>query len=252
MTPEQMLREFHAAAGLVLPPGPTLEIPDGFTMADERQRMLLEEAGELADAVAAGDLVAIADACADVVYVAIGTAVTYGLPFDKILAEVHRSNMTKVAGGPVINEAGKIVKGPGYEPPRIAELLAPGDEPPVPSSDWPAVSHYARGPVEIIRTGDELDVYTSVYLRAAVTDLTGAGWWHLVIDMTATAYMDTTGLAALAGALRRVRAHDGTLSIVCTNPLILRVFTITGLDRVFTIRDTVDSAVAAAAEAADA
>jgi NTP pyrophosphatase (non-canonical NTP hydrolase) len=125
MTPEQMLREFHTAAGLTLPEGPTLDIGAAFVSDQVRQEMLDSEVGELREAVEAGDLAGIADALADIVYVAVGTAVTYGLPFDAILAEVHRSNMTKfLPDGPVINGAGKIVKGPGYEPPRIAEMLA--------------------------------------------------------------------------------------------------------------------------------
>lgn len=124
MSPEQMLREFHAAGGFALPGEPTLDISaDRFTSDEKRQDMLDKEVQELRDAVAARDLTEIADALADIVYVCIGTAVTYGLPFDVIFAEVHRSNMTKFEGGPVIDEDGKIVKGPYYEPPRIAALL---------------------------------------------------------------------------------------------------------------------------------
>ena len=79
-----------------------------------------EEVQELRDAMAAGDVVGIADAVADIVYVAVGTAVTYGIPFDAVLAEVHISNMTKV-NSPA--EA-KLVKGPGYRPPDVAGVLA--------------------------------------------------------------------------------------------------------------------------------
>jgi predicted HAD superfamily Cof-like phosphohydrolase len=126
MTPEQMLREFHAAAGLTLPEVPTLDIAAEFVSDKTRQDILNEEVRELEDAVAARDLTGIADALADIAYVVIGTAVTYGLPFDAIFAEVHRSNMTKFGpGGPELRRAdGKIVKGPHYEPPRIAEILS--------------------------------------------------------------------------------------------------------------------------------
>jgi hypothetical protein len=132
MTPEQMLREFHETAGLTLPGCPTLDIGAEFVSDEVRQKMLDSEVQELRDAVAARDLTGIADALADIVYVAIGTAVTYGLPFDAILAEVHRSNMTKfLPDGPVINSEGKIIKGPGYEPPRIAGILAAGTPEPI-------------------------------------------------------------------------------------------------------------------------
>lgn len=65
------------------------------------------------------DIPRIADALADMVYVIYGTAETYGIPLDRVIAEVHRSNMTKTASGPMQ----KPVKGPDYQPPRIAEIL---------------------------------------------------------------------------------------------------------------------------------
>jgi hypothetical protein len=119
--PEQMLREFHqskAIHGGLLPPAPTTGIPDW--VRDLRIDLLAEEVQELADAMKAGDLTGIADGVADVVYVAIGTAITYGMPFSELLAEVHRSNMTKT-NSPA--EA-KLIKGLGYRPPDIAGVLA--------------------------------------------------------------------------------------------------------------------------------
>jgi NTP pyrophosphatase (non-canonical NTP hydrolase) len=121
-SPEQMLREFHAAAGLPLPEVATARPELGSQTG--RAAIVAEELRELADAIEARDIVEIADACADVVYGVIGTAVTYGIPFDAVLAEVHRSNMTKVRPGPpVLNGDGKVLKGPGYERPQIAALL---------------------------------------------------------------------------------------------------------------------------------
>src|ERR1039457_2880528 len=133
-TLEQMAREFHEAAGLKLPPGPTMDISAEFVSDEVRQAILDEETDELSEAVLARDLVGIADALADIAYVVAGTAVTYGLPFDAILAEVHRSNMTKFGpDGPRVRADGKIIKGPGYEPPQLAALLSsvpvPGDNP---------------------------------------------------------------------------------------------------------------------------
>ena len=84
-----------------------------------RWELLSEELRELGEADQAQDIVKVADAIADIVYVLVGTAVVHGIPFDAVFAEVHRSNMTKV-NSPA--EA-KLVKGPGYEPLRIAELL---------------------------------------------------------------------------------------------------------------------------------
>ena len=76
-----------------MPDKPTADIPAWVQML--RIAMLNEEVRELAEAVEQADIVKIADAIADIAYVAVGTAVTYGIPFDAVFAEVHRSNMTK-------------------------------------------------------------------------------------------------------------------------------------------------------------
>jgi predicted HAD superfamily Cof-like phosphohydrolase len=116
------VREFHAAVGGTVPPAPTTNVrPE---LRDLRQRILEEEVDELRAAVITNDLVAIADALADIVYVACGTAATYGIPFDDVFSEVHRSNMTKTGpNGPVLRHDGKIAKGPDYEPPDLARYL---------------------------------------------------------------------------------------------------------------------------------
>jgi hypothetical protein len=124
-SPEQMLREFHAAGGDAA--GPVPAVPTGGVpnwVQELRMKLLDEETGELSEAVIAGDIVEIADALADIVYVAVGIAISSGIPFDAVFREVHRSNMTKFIGGPVTNTDGKIVKGPHYEPPDIAGVLS--------------------------------------------------------------------------------------------------------------------------------
>lgn len=123
MTPEQMLREFHgskAIHGGLMPDAPTTDIPEW--VRDLRAKLLIEEVRELYDAAMAGDIVGIADGIADVAYVVVGTAVAYGIPFDAVFAEVHRSNMTKVN----TPAEAKLVKGPEYEPPQIAAVLGTG------------------------------------------------------------------------------------------------------------------------------
>lgn len=86
-------------------------------------KLLAGEVRELAEARGAGDLVATADALADIVYCAIGIAVALGIPFGKVFAEVHRSNMTKLIPPVAVRADGKIEKGPNFDPPRIADLL---------------------------------------------------------------------------------------------------------------------------------
>jgi predicted HAD superfamily Cof-like phosphohydrolase len=123
MTVEQMVRYFHRALrvhGGLMPPSPTADVRDA--VRDSRIELLLEEVGELEAALRAGDLVGIADGIADVVFVAYGTGVVYGLPVDRLVEEVWRSNMTKTND----RAAPKLVKGPGYESPRIRQILEAG------------------------------------------------------------------------------------------------------------------------------
>jgi predicted HAD superfamily Cof-like phosphohydrolase len=121
----RMVLEFHQAFNLLRQAMPSADAVSD-TVAIDRQTMLQSEVDELDWGVADGDLIAIADGLADIVYIAYGTAITYGIDLDAVLAEVHRSNMTKMPadGVPVVSYDGKVVKSSTYEPPKIAEVLA--------------------------------------------------------------------------------------------------------------------------------
>ena len=123
-----MVREFHEAFQPPLRDAPKASVPA--ELVETRRCLLKEEVGELDDACAEGNLIGIADSLADVVYVAYGTALTFGIDLDRVLAEVHRSNMSKLGpdGQPLIAPSGKVIKGPLYQPPRIACTLWPTDE----------------------------------------------------------------------------------------------------------------------------
>ncbi len=94
----------------------------------------------------------------------------------------------------------------------------------------------------IIEVGGEIDVYTAPRLRDKITELVGEGHYNLVIDMEKVDFLDSTGLGVLVGGLKKVRAHDGSLDLVCTQERLLKIFRITGLAKVFVIHDTVGSA----------
>lgn len=87
----------------------------------ERVGLVIEEAGELAIALAQGDRVGTLDALADLAYVVVGAAVAYGLPLAEAFEAVHRSNMTKA----VRREGDNTLrdKGETYEPPNLSRLL---------------------------------------------------------------------------------------------------------------------------------
>ena len=88
--------------------------------------LLKEEVKEYIEAEIDNDPIEIADALADIIYIAVGTARIYWIPLDKVWAEVQRSNMDKIdpKTGKVIKRAdGKILKPEWWEWPRIAEII---------------------------------------------------------------------------------------------------------------------------------
>lgn len=117
------VREWHKAFGIPAPEHLIDRLP-----ADRvalRKTLVGEEYAELMEAMDANDLIAIADACADLVVTALGTAVEYGILFDAVWEEVHRTNLAKRgADGEVIRRAdGKIMKPPDWQPPDIANVI---------------------------------------------------------------------------------------------------------------------------------
>ena len=120
------VRDFHQAFGQRI--GEKPEFPD----EDERKlrvKLLREEFTEYLDGESFNDLVEVADALADIIYIACGTAVSYGIPLDDVFAEVHRSNMAKLVDGKVIRrEDGKIQKPEGWTAPNIKKILTKAQE----------------------------------------------------------------------------------------------------------------------------
>ena len=95
----------------------------------------------------------------------------------------------------------------------------------------------------VVDIAGEIDVYTAPTLREHLGALVAAGKYHLVLDLDQVAFLDSTGLGVLVGGLKRVRAHDGSLHLVCSQERILKVFRITGLTKVFPIHDSVPDAL---------
>jgi predicted HAD superfamily Cof-like phosphohydrolase len=116
--------EFHSAFNLPMRQLPSTEID--YALARLRVALLEEEVSEFVTSSEKGDLIGIADALADIVYVVYGTALTYGIDLDSALQEVHRSNMSKLDsdGEPLIRNDGKVLKSERYFPPDIAAVLS--------------------------------------------------------------------------------------------------------------------------------
>lgn len=121
MSIAEQVREFHDVYGCARRETPTLDVPE----LSMRLALIDEEVEELHVAVAAGDLIEVADALGDLAYVVYGAALTFGIDLDAVLDEIHRSNMSKLGdnGQPVYRDDGKILKGPNFSQPNLAPIL---------------------------------------------------------------------------------------------------------------------------------
>ena len=118
------VKDFHQAFGQRIGEKPELPNVEHSFERGLRKKLLHEEYMEYIAAENEDDIVEIADALADIIYIACGTAVSYGIPLDKVFEEVHRSNMAKLVDGKVLRRAdGKVQKPEGWTPPDIAGVL---------------------------------------------------------------------------------------------------------------------------------
>ena len=90
-----------------------------------RYDLIKEELDELSVAINDKDIVEVADALTDLLYVVYGAGHSFGIDLDKCFAEVQRSNMSKLDkdGKPIYNENGKVMKGPNYSKPNLKQFL---------------------------------------------------------------------------------------------------------------------------------
>lgn len=106
-----------------------------------------------------------------------------------------------------------------------------------------SLNHRREGDWTVLEVAGEVDVYTAPKLRERLIGLVGDGHHKIIVDMTAVDFLDSTGLGVLVGGLKRIRANEGSLALVCNAERILKIFRITGLTKVFPIHDTVDEAL---------
>ena len=96
----------------------------------------------------------------------------------------------------------------------------------------------------VISLTGEVDLYTAPEFKQQLLNVIAEGGKDVVVDFTDTTFIDSTTLGVLVGGVKRLRAEDGRLSLVCSDRNITKIFEITGLDRVFTIYTTRDEALA--------
>jgi predicted HAD superfamily Cof-like phosphohydrolase len=119
MSAQGQVMEFHRVFGV------TIDAPWTPELIKLRLDLLLEELCELEEAMLAGDRPGTAQESADLEYVLHGTTISLGINLDAAVAEVHRSNMSKLGadGKPIYREDGKVLKGPNYRPPDMTAAL---------------------------------------------------------------------------------------------------------------------------------
>jgi predicted HAD superfamily Cof-like phosphohydrolase len=119
------VRTFHDAFGIPNAGAPVADIGDREALL--RYKLIREENEEYLDAALRGDLVEVADALGDILYILCGTLLKHGLQhkMDEVFREIQRSNMSKLGpdGRPIYREDGKVMKGPGYFRPDIDSIL---------------------------------------------------------------------------------------------------------------------------------
>jgi anti-sigma B factor antagonist len=98
-----------------------------------------------------------------------------------------------------------------------------------------------------VGAGGEIDLHAKKEFEKHVGRALATNPDCLVVDLTEATFIDSTGVSVLVSALRRIRANGGRVELVCTNPNVLRVFEIAGLERLFPIHDSLDELLAVVA-----
>ena len=115
---QESVREFHKTFGLLVNDKPTWPSDKECIL---RYRLIREELEEFGIALLKRNLVEVADALTDLIYVIKGAGCTFGIDLEPVFEEVHKSNMTKVGGHK--DEGGKWIKPSTYKPPRIDQII---------------------------------------------------------------------------------------------------------------------------------
>ena len=97
--------------------------------------------------------------------------------------------------------------------------------------------------VAIVGLKGEVDLYTCPELKEELLRVIHNGAALVVVDLTETTFIDSTGLGVLIRGVERLNTEGGRLTVVCVDPNMVKVFEVTGLNRVFSIYPTRDEAL---------
>ena len=95
----------------------------------------------------------------------------------------------------------------------------------------------------VIELGGEVDLYTAPEFKERMVQVIDGGKKQVVVDLSKATFIDSTTLGVLVGGVKRLRPVGGSLALVCSDQNILKIFEITGLDRVFPIHGSREEAL---------
>ncbi len=98
--------------------------------------------------------------------------------------------------------------------------------------------------IPIISLKGEIDLHTCASFRDALRDLIDRKHYNIVINLAEVPYLDSAALGVLVDAVRRVREHNGSISLVATTPFVRRAFEITRLVKIFQLYNNEEEALA--------
>ena len=126
----ECVEEFHRIYKLGNSEKPIGKLKDGLEKL--RFDLMAEENGEYLEAAKKGNVVEVADALGDMLYILCGTIIEHGMQnvIDDVFEEIHRSNLSKLDenGDPIYREDGKVIKGPNYFPPNLKQFFEKNDK----------------------------------------------------------------------------------------------------------------------------
>jgi anti-sigma B factor antagonist len=107
------------------------------------------------------------------------------------------------------------------------------------------IERRTEGGWDVLDVAGEVDLSTAPELRSRIEDLLDEGSRRVVVDLADVSFMDSSGLSVLVSGFKSMREAGGEMAVVCPNASIAKIFSITGLDRVFSIHPSLDEALSA-------
>jgi anti-sigma B factor antagonist len=112
-------------------------------------------------------------------------------------------------------------------------------------TDFAVQERPLRAGRRLLAVHGELDLFTTPELRTKINDLIDEGTRELIVDLSETAFVDSTGLGVLLASMKRLRSCDGELVIIDSSSNVIKTFRVAGVDQILTIVRSYDQASAA-------